>query len=73
MRPQRWDPKQCIDGFSKLPNSPATRRLYQSKQELLGNEERKLLREFEVFLGFCQCIELEIKPVDVVMLDPNSV
>lgn len=72
MRPHKWDPNQFIDRFSKLPSSPAAHRAYQSAQEFLRNDERKLLRELEVFVSFCQRLGLDVRPADVVTLDPNS-
>jgi hypothetical protein len=43
--------------------------MYRARQEFLRPDERKLLREYEVAMSFCQQFDLEVK---LVMLDPNS-
>jgi len=69
MRQKRWDPKQFIERFSKMPDCPATRRAYESGKYFLKTHERKLLREYEVAMSFCWHLGVE---VSVVMLDPAS-
>jgi hypothetical protein len=48
-------------------------RAYRSvTQYLLNNEQRKGLREFEVFMAFSYAVPLGIESADVDMLHPNS-
>lgn len=73
LRPQKWSPREVFDRFSRLPPSPMRSRAYRSvTQYLLNNEQRKGLREFEVFMAFSYAVPLGIESADVDMLDPNS-
>jgi hypothetical protein len=70
MKPRKWSPSDLVEWFSMLPPSLAKSRAIASQGELLGKEQRKSLREYEVFLSFCEGTGLSVHPQDVVMHNP---
>jgi hypothetical protein len=71
VKSHKWTP-ELFARISTLPDSPMKRSAYLSARELLGPQDSKLLREWEVFASFCLAGGLAIEPAHVAMLDPNS-
>jgi len=55
-----------------MPETPATRRVYDAQKILAGEQNAKIIREWEIFVIFCQSVKLDIEPGGIEMLDPNS-
>lgn len=71
LKPEKWSPIPFAH-LSRLRPSPDRRRAYEAQQSLLTSRDLKLLREWEIFVRFCQVEGMAADPANVVMLDPNS-
>lgn len=66
-----WDQRRFA-GFRTSRNSPAARRAYRSKLELLFGDDLKQAREWDLFARFCEVAHLDVHPAEVEMLDPQG-
>lgn len=64
-----WDQRRLAE-FRAGRNSLASHRAYDAMFCFLSGDDLKRAREWDLFIRFCEALNLDVDPTEVDMLDP---